>query len=58
MRGFFHEAYTAAPPLVTRLRGASRQHLEFRTDAAPVPGVTAYSKKAALVAEVWSAGGS
>jgi hypothetical protein len=35
-----------------------RLRLEFRTDAAPIPGVTAYSKKAALVAEVWSAGGS
>jgi hypothetical protein len=35
-----------------------RLRLEFRTDAAPIPGVTAYSKKAALVAEVWSAGDS
>jgi hypothetical protein len=35
-----------------------RLRLEFRTDAAPIPGVTAYSKKAALIAEVWSAGDS
>ena|SRR5918996_1703323 len=34
-----------------------RLRLEFSTDALPIPGVTAYSRKAALVAEIWSAGG-
>jgi hypothetical protein len=34
-----------------------RLRLEFSTDGLPVPGVTAYSRKAALVAEIWSAGG-
>ena len=35
-----------------------RLYLNFETNAPPIPGVAAKSSKAALVAEVWSAGDS